>query len=36
MRNRMAVRVMEMGAGSRLALAAVLAALLWTTVWWAL
>jgi len=32
----MAVRIMEMGAGKRLALAAGLAALLWAAVWWAL
>jgi hypothetical protein len=32
----MAVRIMEMGAGSRLALATGLAALLWAAVWWAL
>jgi len=36
MQRWMAVRIMEMGAGSRLALAAALAALLWTAVWWAL
>jgi hypothetical protein len=36
MRKRMAVRIMEMGAGSRLALAAGLVAVLWTVVWWAL
>jgi len=32
----MAVRIMEMGAGRRLALACALAALLWAAVWWAL
>lgn len=36
MRRRMAVRIMEMGAGCRLTLAAGLAALLWLSVWWAL
>lgn len=36
MQRRMAVRIVDMGAGQRLALAAVLAALLWATVWWAL
>lgn len=36
MKQRMSVRIMEMGAGSRLALAAGLAGLLWLAVWWAL
>lgn len=36
MQRRMAVRIMEMGAGQRLALAMGLAALLWAAVWWAL
>jgi hypothetical protein len=36
MKQRMSVRIMEMGAGSRVALAAVLAVLLWLAVWWAL
>lgn len=36
MRRPMAARIMEMGAGQRLALAAGLAALLWAAVWWAL
>ncbi len=36
MQRRMAVRIMEMGGGSRLAFAVGLAALLWAAVWWAL
>lgn len=36
MKRQMSVRIMEMGAGPRLALAAGLAALLWLAVWWAL
>ena len=36
MQRRMAVRIVEMGAGQRLALAVGLAALLWGAVWWAL
>jgi hypothetical protein len=32
----MAVRIMEMGAGQRLALAVAMVALLWAAVWWAL
>ncbi len=36
MQRRMAVRIVDMGAGQRLALAAGLAALLWAVVWWAL
>lgn len=36
MKRRMAVRIMEMAAGTRLALAGLLAALLWAAVWWAL
>jgi len=36
MHKRLAVRVMEMHAGRRLALAAGLAAMLWAAVWWAL
>ena len=36
MQRRMAVRIVEMGAGQRLALATGLAVLLWAAVWWAL
>jgi hypothetical protein len=36
MKQRMSMRIMEMGAGSRLALAASLAGLVWLAVWWAL
>lgn len=36
MKRRMAVRILEMGAGVRLALAGLLAALLWAAVWLAL
>lgn len=36
MKRRMAVRIMEMDAGSRVVLAVGLAALLWLAVWWAL
>jgi len=32
----MALRIVEMGAGSRLLLVVALAALLWSAVWWAL
>jgi hypothetical protein len=32
----MAVRIMQMSAASRLALAAALACVLWATVWWAM
>ena len=36
MKQRMSVRIMEMSAASRLALAGGLAVLLWLCVWWAL
>ena len=36
MQRRLAVRIMEMGAGQRLLLAGVLMAPLWAAVWWAL
>ena len=36
MKRRMAVRIMEMGAGVRLALAGLVAAPLWAAVWRAL
>lgn len=35
MRKRISMRIMDMGAGQRLGLAAALAVLLWCTVWWA-
>jgi hypothetical protein len=36
MRKRIAVRIMEMDAGRRLGMAAVLMVVLWCAVWWAL
>lgn len=36
MQRRIAVRIMEMGAGQRFLLAGALVAPLWTAVWWAL
>ena len=36
MKQRLSVRILEMSAASRLAIAACLAALLWLAVWWAL